>query len=937
MGRRADPPQTDSSATEPPGSADFLRLEELFIAASELPLDEQRAFLEEQEGDPALRAEVLELLGHSFDAEKRVGAAVDAGMSWVADEPDHPERLGPYRILRELGRGGLGVVYLAERDDEQFHMRVAIKVVRPGMEHHELGRRLQRERQILAGLEHPNIARVLDGGTTDNGAPFLVMELVDGEPITDYCRRHHLSIERRLAVFRQVCNAVHYAHRSLVLHRDLKPSNILVTEGDVPKLLDFGIAKMLERPEDWLDEQSATATLTGPGMRLLTPEYASPEQVLGRPLTTSSDVYSLGVLLHELLTGDRPYGFDRHRPSEIERVVCEDVPERPSLSHRRLAGTRAPWDLDLDNIVAMALRKEPERRYASALQLSEDIRNYLSDLPVVARADTLSYRMSKFVRRHRAAVSAAVAVALTLITAVVMTSRQAEVAQRERLRAEASLEVAERERLHAQEVAEFMANIFENSDPSRSRRASVTAREVLDQGARQIAWQLRERTELRQTLMTTMAKVYRQLDLYDEAESLLAESRALQTKDRRGNAVLDDQEISSIRELALLRLDQGELDLSERLLRSSTSFTELRHGPDSPLLAEHLMDLGRALRGRDAHEEAEEVMQRALDIRIRSYGERDAGVAEIRDQISQLHYARGDYKQAETLCRRALEDRRRALGEDHPDVALSLNNLAVIRLALADLDEATELLEEALQLRRRLYGDVHGSVSQSLLNLGNVKLRQRDLDQAEPLLTEALEVYEKIYGDDHSEVAEALYSLSLIYRRRDIPRAEKTLQRVLDIRRKASGNDHPSVVQGLLALARLYRKSDPDRAESQFREAIDLQGRILAPDDHRRSYALLELAKLLLDNDKGNTEEAETLSRQAYELRANALPEDHWETAFAQAHWGRSIATRGRVAAGRELLITALRAIENHLGPDHRRARDVRSWLEDLEESNASG
>ncbi|MEM8933230.1 MAG: serine/threonine-protein kinase, partial [Acidobacteriota bacterium] len=477
----------------------FRRVEALFDRASELPENRRAAFLNAECGDDAaLRAEVADLLGFDSDAESRLGAAVGAGLEWIADGPPPPERLGPYRVIEEIGRGGLGTVYLGERDDAQFRMQVAIKVVRPEMRTPELERRLRRERQILAGLDHPNIARILDGGTADDGAPYLVMERVDGELITDYVRRARLSTRRRVELFRTVCDAVHFAHRNLVLHRDLKPSNILVADGDVPKLLDFGIAKVLhgDAPEVLAD---GARTLTRPGMRPLTPEYASPEQVLDQPLTTGSDVYSLGVLLYELITDERPYTIDDPRPTEIERIVCTVEPERPRVIARR-RGERPAWGEDLDNIVAMALRKEPERRYASVEQLSEDLRRYLLDLPVLARRDSVGYRTVKFFRRHRVPVIAAALVLATLIAAVVVTSRQARVADRERQRAEANLALAEEQRQSAEEqrrsaeeVADFLVELFEISDPSRSRGATVTAREVLDQGAKSLGWDLRDR------------------------------------------------------------------------------------------------------------------------------------------------------------------------------------------------------------------------------------------------------------------------------------------------------------------------------------------------------------------------------------------------------------------------------------------------------------
>ncbi|MEM8933758.1 MAG: serine/threonine-protein kinase, partial [Acidobacteriota bacterium] len=573
----------------------FRRLDELFEHVSALPADQQAARLDaECADDPALRAEVAALLDVDDSAETLLGGVIEAGLGWLSDGPPPPERLGPYRVVEEIGRGGLGTVYLAERDDAEFQMQVAIKVVRPEVRTPELEHRLLRERQILAGLEHPNIAHILDGGTTEDGAPFLVMERIEGEPITSHCRRHGLSIRDQLELFRAVCDAVHYAHRNLVLHRDLKPSNILVTDGGVPKLLDFGIAKVLhgDTPAVFATD---TPTLTRPGTRLLTPEYASPEQVLGRPLTTASDVYSLGVLLFELLTGERPYRIDDPRPSEIERVVCGVEPERPrDVLWRR--DERPLWGEDLDTIVAMALRKEPERRYASVEQLAEDLRRYSGDLPVLARRDSLGYRTTKFFRRHRVPVVAAALVLTTLLTAVVVTTFQARVAEHESERAEM--------------VADFLVDLFEISDPSRSRGATVTAREVLDQGARRLGWQLRDRPLLRTTLMTTIGRVYRQLGLLDASDELLTEALDVRRRDLPEGA---PDVVIGLRELGLLRWEQGALDESEALLREALSI-ERRHRGDSPSSSEILQDLA-ALLGERGDSAARGLLDEALAIR----------------------------------------------------------------------------------------------------------------------------------------------------------------------------------------------------------------------------------------------------------------------------------------------------------------------------------
>ena len=383
--------------------------------------------------------------------------------------------IGPYKLIRKIGQGGMGAVYLASRDDDEYKKRVAIKLVKRGMDSEEVLNRFRHERQILASLDHPNIARLLDGGTTEDGLPYFVMEYIEGTPVDTYCDERRLSINERLNLFRKVCSAISYAHQNLVVHRDIKPGNILVTSNGEPKLLDFGIAKLLN-PELYAQTILTTALST----RLMTPDYASPEQVRGRKITTATDIYSLGVVLYELLTGHRPYRIKSYTQEEIERIICRETIEKPSTAINRVvtgkdgaqqtaitpeivSETREgqPEKLrkrlagDLDNIVLMAMRKEPERRYVSAEQFSEDIRRHLEGLPVIARKDTFAYRASKFIRRNKIGVAAAAAFLILAVTATALIINQS-------IR-------ASRERDKAQQVSRFLVELFNVSDPGEAR------------------------------------------------------------------------------------------------------------------------------------------------------------------------------------------------------------------------------------------------------------------------------------------------------------------------------------------------------------------------------------------------------------------------------------------------------------------------------------
>jgi serine/threonine protein kinase/tetratricopeptide (TPR) repeat protein len=472
----------------------------LFQAVIEYEPDQRSAFLDKAcDTDLSLRRQVEALIASDAQAEDFIETPLFNPADLLEDNRADSivgRHVGFYKITREIGHGGMGMVYLAVRADDEYRKHVAIKLVKRGMDSDSIIKRFRYERQILAGLDHPNIARLIDGGTTDDGLPYFTMEYVEGTPITDYCDEHKLTTVERLKLFRTVCSAVHYAHQNLVVHRDIKPGNILITADGVPKLLDFGIAKLLN-PELF----AQTIDLTATALPLMTPQYASPEQVRGETITTASDVYSLGVVLYELLTGHDPYCFQSHLPSEIMQVVCEQEPPKPSTIISRIVEITDSDDLsrvmltpesvsqtregqpeklrrslvgDIDNIVLKSMRKEPQRRYASVEQFSEDIRRHLEGLPVIARKDTIGYRAEKFIKRHKAGVAAVALLVLTLAAGIIATMWQARVARAERARAERRFNDVRK-----------LANsfVFELHDAIEKLPGSTPARELIVQRA----------------------------------------------------------------------------------------------------------------------------------------------------------------------------------------------------------------------------------------------------------------------------------------------------------------------------------------------------------------------------------------------------------------------------------------------------------------------
>ncbi len=494
--------------------ARWQRIKALVAAALDLPPASRATHVEREcGGDADLHAEVMSLLAASDEADDFLETPAAAPMGETLEQPKAPSwigrRVGAYEIVAEIGEGGMGEVYRAVRADDQFHKQVAIKLIRRGHDTAYFVARFKAERQILATLDHANIARLLDGGVTDEGLPYFVMELIEGKPIDEYCAEHRLSVRERLELFRTACAAVHFAHQRLVIHRDLKPGNILVTPGGEVKLLDFGIAKLVDEAP-----ASAAPARTATEFRALTPEYASPEQVRQEPVTTASDVYSLGVMLFELLTGRSPYRKTSTLPHDIAREICEIEPERPSTAVRRAEGDagdipsllpiearRLARQLrgDLDNIVLMALRKEPQRRYTSAEQFAEDIRRHLAGLPVIARPDTWTYRSGKFLRRHALGVVAALAVVVSLVAGMLLAEREARIANAERARAER----------HFQEVRKLAnAFLFEVHDAIQNLPGATEARQLLVKNALQYLNALAAESSGDPTLQRELATAY---------------------------------------------------------------------------------------------------------------------------------------------------------------------------------------------------------------------------------------------------------------------------------------------------------------------------------------------------------------------------------------------------------------------------------------------
>jgi eukaryotic-like serine/threonine-protein kinase len=932
------------------------QVREVLEAALDVSSKERAALLDDAcMGDPALKQEVEELLA-AYEEDFLEHTPLDEINRQLTKEPSlEGQFIGPYKIIRELGQGGMGAVFLALRADDQYKKRVAIKLVKRGMDTDYVLSRFRHERQILASLDHPNIARFLDGGATENGLPYFVMEYIEGQPIDKYCDENRLTTIERLKLFQTVCSAVYYAHQNLVVHRDLKPSNIIVTAEGTPKLMDFGIAKLLNP-----NLYAQTLVPTALTQRLMTPDYASPEQVKGRSITTASDVYSLGVLLYELLTGHRPYQFKSYTQEEIERVICEEQPEKPSTAIGRVETTPSPEGAtqimitpeqvsltregqpdklkkklagDLDNIVLMAMRKEPLRRYASVEQFSEDIRRHLEGLPCIARKDTFAYRAGKFALRNKIAVAVVAAFIILVVASAVVILNQ-------------SIRAA-RERDKAKQVSAFLVELFNVSDPGEARGNMITAREILDKGAQRIERELADQPEVQATLMSTIGQVYVKLGLYEAALPLY--EKALQTRlETAGEESVEYAE--SLNYLGVLYNAKSDYPNAERLFRQALAIRRRVLGKEHIEVARSLGNLAHTLNGKGDTQEAEPLFREAIAMHRKVGGNEQ--LATTLNNFALLLDNTGKYEEAEKLFKESLAMRRKLLGDDHPDVAGGINNLAglyrrtnalpaaeqlfnesltiarkslgaehpmvatimnnlAIVLSSMDKKQAAErLYRTSLEIRRKHFGEENIDVATSLNNLGLLLYDGGNYAEAEKLYRQALAIHRKLLGDEHRSVAIDLNNLGILLNsKKDYPAAVDALRESLAVYRKSSGDETIDVARclGNLGFA-LYEKGNYEEAEKMARQALEKRRRLLSPEHVEIALSLLSVGRML--SEQGKAQEAEPMIREGVEIRRKVLATGHWQVDEAESVLGGCLAALKRFEEAERLLLKSYAALK---------------------------
>lgn len=867
----------------------------LFNQAIELSEDKRPAFLDRVcAGNQALRRQLEALLISDAEAESK--KYMEDPLMKVSDWPDHegyqevkgPAKAGAYRIGNRIGQGGMGDVYRGSRDDGAFKQEVAIKVMRYGVRTEEYDKRFRIERQILASLKHPYIAQLIDGGVTEEGRPYFVMEYIEGVPITEYCDANRLTITERLRLIMRVCEAVQAAHQQFVVHRDIKPTNILVTDQGIPKLLDFGIAKALE-PE----RVSATLIETREEATLLTLAYASPEQVKGGAISTATDVYALGILLYELLIGVRPFDFKELSRYEVEHRICNAIPTRPSsiLVKMKMAYGRDRTEMtrtisksrrsqpetlkkrlrgDLDEITLKAIRKEPSKRYTSAVELHNDIERFLTHRPVQACKGSFQYRASKYIRRHRVSLAAALLI-VGLITA--FTLREVGL----RKEAEEAQLIAQEEAETSDAIASFMIDLFDVAQPFSNNAVRTDTMNVRDfllhQSALVKAMDAGPGVKMRALQM--VGRMYYSFGAYDEARELLLESisiaDSLQAKEYLfSKAESQESVVRSFHTMGDLEKIRGNYDSSIHFENRALSEYQLMDSPHELLHSSILNGLGDVLRLQGKYQEAESFHRQALRIRQQMDGPQSLSAAHSFNNLGLVLYYQGKHEEAESLYVASIAAYREQLGDTNANVSAALNNLGLVLASSNRLPEAISSFQKSIEIKKSIFGDQHWRVALGMANMASYIGEEGDLERAQSMLEKAYEAMVNALGERHSNTANVLskWGWALLEAGR-LDDAENHLVDALAIQQETLPADHVHISSTLHRLGRVFlQQGKLVEAMQMLEEALEIRvaRSTLA---HKSSIEIL----IALDNVARESGKDSSYQARLIELRSALDPE----------------------------------------------------------------
>lgn len=818
------------------------RISHIFDVALTLPQDHRSTYIRElcaddrqlQEEMDQLLASLVESEGMLAEQLQKNEVLIDRFATHLEDTPpiktDHlkGQIFGNWKLTDLLGQGGMGSVYKAERTQPEIRQTGALKILHRNLKTPENVSRFRLEQQILASLHHPNIASLIEGGVSEDGLPWMVMEYVEGQPLLEYCNTQCLSLRKRLNLFETICDAIEHAHKNLIVHRDLKPENILITPEGHVKILDFGIAKLLDP-----DLYDFPAVLTRPGSHLMSLEYAAPEQVTGKKVTTTTDIYALGILLYELLAGVHPFDLRNKKTSEIVEIIQKSEPTPPS---RKLTASSAPAPIakarsvqikqlvktlsgDLDAIILKAIRKEPGARYDSVGHLKEDVTLYLQNRPVTARNKVVQYRLKKYWKRHKTGVLATIAFfAVVAFLITFYTTRLAE-----------ERNMAQREAETAEQVSDFLVSLFEASRPGRGQGDAITARMLLERGIDR-AENLDDQPIVQARMFEEIGRVYRSMGYYKQAEPLL----------KRAVAIRKDL-----------------------------------YGENHPEVAKSLNQHGLLQKETGNYAAADSLYSLALAIQRESLGEAHPDIARSLNNLGVLHRIRGKYDIAESYLLESLQMWRSLFESEHPGTARTTQNLGALLMVQGNYEEAEKRLREALDMEIKLHGEYHPQTATVFLNLAHVLKEQKQYNAAEPFYRQALRIQRNVFEKDNSDVAQTLNNLAVLLMKKDqLNEAGKLLREATDIRRRELGENHKEYVASLHNLAFFYQKrGDFSAADSLYQITLKKWRKLLGPKHPNVAVTLNNLASV--QKSLNHHETAEQNYQQALALRRNVLGDNH--------------------------------------------------------------